>query len=69
VVAGAAGFFFWQRVGIGLLAPGILIALFDRTVRIGSTQSATGLLYVTVIFILMGEMISRYLFLTLGIPG
>lgn len=69
VAAGAAGFFFWQRVGIGLLAPGILTALVDRTVRIGSTQSATGLLYVTGIFVLMGEMISRYLFLTLGIPG
>ncbi len=69
VAAGAAGFFFWQRVGIGLLAPGILTALVDRTVRIGSTQSATGLLYVTGIFVLMGEMIARYLFLTLGIPG
>ncbi|HEU5182662.1 MAG TPA: hypothetical protein VFW45_17885 [Candidatus Polarisedimenticolia bacterium] len=69
VAAGAAGFFFWQRVGIGLLAPGILTALVDRTVRIGSTQSATGLLYVTSIFVLMGEMIARYLFLTLGIPG
>jgi hypothetical protein len=69
VAAGAAGFFFWQRVGIGLLAPGILTALVDRTVRIGSTQSATGLLYVTGIFVLMGEMIARYLFVTLGIPG
>jgi len=63
-----AAFFFWQRIGIGILAPAVLTVMVDRTVRIGSTQSATGLLYVTMIFVLMGELISRYLFLTLGVP-
>jgi len=37
-------------------------------VRIRSTQSATGLLYVTVVLVLIGEMISRFLWITVGIP-
>ena len=42
--------------------------MVGRTVRIGSTQSATGLLYVTMIFVLIGELISRYLYMTMGVP-
>jgi len=68
VAGGMAAFFFWQRIGIGLLAPAVLTFMVDRTVRIGSTQSATGLLYVTMIFVLIGELISRYLYMTLGVP-
>ncbi|MCI0568430.1 MAG: hypothetical protein L0Z52_09630 [Acidobacteria bacterium] len=68
VAGGIAAFFFWQRVGIGLLAPAVLTLMVERTVRIGSTQSATGLLYVTMIFVLIGELISRYLYMTMGVP-
>lgn len=68
VVGVRESFFFWQRIGIGLLAPAVLAILIDRTVRIRSTQSATGLLYVAVIFVLIGEMLSRFLYLTVGIP-
>ena len=68
VAGGMAGFYFWQRIGIGLLAPAILAWLVYRTIRIGSTQSATGLLYVMMIFVLVGEMISRYLYVSLGVP-
>jgi hypothetical protein len=68
VAGGIAAFLFWQRVGIGLFAPAVLTFMVERTVRIGSTQSATGLLYVTMIFVLIGELISRYLFMTLGVP-
>jgi len=68
VVGIREGFFFWQRVGIGLVAPFIVALLMSRTVRIRSTQSATGLLYVAVIFILIGEMISRFLYVAAGIP-
>jgi hypothetical protein len=60
-------FFFWQRVGIGLLAPAVLAVMVDRTVRIRSTQSATGLLYVMVFFVLIGELISRFLYVARGI--
>lgn len=61
-------FFFWQRVAIGLVAPAVLAFMVDRTVRIRSTQSATGLLYIAVIFVFIGEMISRFLYMTAGIP-
>ena len=68
-VAGVVGgFFFWQRVGIGQVAPAILACMVERTVRIHSTQSATGLLYVAIVFVLIGEMISRYLYVSMGIP-
>lgn len=62
------GFFFWSRVGIGLLLPALLTVLTDRTVRIQSTQSATGLLYVVVVLVLIGEMLSRFLYVMAGIP-
>jgi hypothetical protein len=62
------GFFFWQRVGIGLVAPAILAVMVDQTVRIRSTQSATGLLYVAVVLVVIGEMISRFLYVAAGIP-
>ena len=61
-------FFFWQRVGIGLAAPVVITFLVERTLRIRSTQSATGLLYVAVVFVIIGEMISRFLYLARGIP-
>ena len=62
------GFFFWQRVAIGLVAPAILAVMVDQTVRIRSTQSATGLLYVAVVLVVIGEMISRFLYVAAGIP-
>ena len=68
IAGGVAGFYFWQRMGIGLLAPAVLAWLVYRTVKIGSTQSATGLLYVMMVFVLVGEMISRYLYMSLGVP-
>jgi hypothetical protein len=61
-------FYFWQRVGIGWVAPAALTFMVDRTVKIRSTQSATGLLYVAVVLVLIGEMISRFLYVALGIP-
>jgi hypothetical protein len=68
IAGGLAAFFYWQRIGIGLVVPAILTFLVERTVRIQSTQSATGLLYVATFFVLMGELLSRYLYLSLGIP-
>ena len=49
-------------------SPAVLTVLVDRTVKIRSTQSATGLLYVAVVFVLIGELISRFLHLSAGIP-
>jgi hypothetical protein len=49
------------RWGIGLVAPLVLTAMAWQTARIRSTQSATGILYVVVIFCFLGEVISQVL--------
>jgi len=68
VVGVAEGFFYWQRLGIGLVGPAVLTFMIDRTVSLRSTQSATGLLYVAVVLVLIGEMVSRFLYVAFGIP-
>ncbi len=55
------GFFFWSRVGLGLVGPAVFAWMVHETARIRSTQSATGILYLSVIFVLMGEFLGRYL--------
>ena len=61
------GIFFWQRVGLGLFLTLILSVLTYFCVRIRSTQSATGILYVVLVFCLIGEVIGSYLFAKTGI--
>ena len=60
--------FFAARVLFGLLGPGLLAYMIWETVRIHSTQSATGLLYVATVFVLIGEAFSHYLFYTTLLP-
>lgn len=45
-----------MRWGIGLVATGVATALAWQTVRIRSTQSATGILYIAMTFVLLGEL-------------
>jgi hypothetical protein len=54
---------FWLvvRWGVGLLAPLALGWMAWETARIRSTQSATGILYVVVIFCFLGELTSQLL--------
>lgn len=61
------GMFFIQRIVLGLLLTLILSVLTYFCVRIRSTQSATGILYVVLVFCLIGELIGSYLFLKTGI--
>jgi hypothetical protein len=66
--AGIGGFFLWARVLFGFLGP-LLVALMTwETVKINSTQSATGLLYVATIFAIIGEILSKHIFHTNAIP-
>ncbi len=58
-----------MRLLLGILIPGVLAWMIDRTVRIRSTQAATGLLYVAFIFVLFGELTAAYLVLTTGLPA
>lgn len=47
---------------VGLAAPAILAILAWKTAQIRSTQSATGILYVVVILVFLGEVLSMVLF-------
>lgn len=46
------------RWGIGFIVPLVLAWMAWQSARIRSTQSATGILYVVVIFVFLGELIS-----------
>lgn len=61
------GMFFFQRFVLGLVLTFILSILTYYCVRIRSTQSATGILYVVLVFCLIGEIIGSYLNLKTGL--
>ncbi len=67
-IARGHGLFFWERIAAGLGIPAVLSLMIWKTAKIGANQSATGLLYVGVVFVIIGEMISKYIFLLSGIP-
>ncbi len=62
------GIFFWQRILVGLLIPAVVVGMIWGTARIGSNQSATGIMYVAIAFVFIGELAARYLFLLSAIP-
>jgi hypothetical protein len=61
------GVFLAARVGFGLAAPLALGWMAWRCVRIRSNQSATGILYVTLAFVLIGEIIAAYFLASRGL--
>jgi hypothetical protein len=61
------GIFVLQRVALGLLLTLALSILTYFCVKIRSTQSATGILYVVLVFCLIGELIAAYLFAKTGV--
>ncbi len=60
--------FVFMRAFLGVLAPIGLAWMTWKTVEIRSIQSATGILYAAVVFVLFGETISIYLSLATGQP-
>jgi hypothetical protein len=50
--------FLAMRWGMGIVGAGVSVYLARRTAAIRSTQSATGILYITTIFVLFGELAS-----------
>lgn len=60
--------FLTVRVGFGLVAPVILAWMVGECVKIRSNQSATGILYVAVVFVLIGELSGIYFLLEKGVP-
>ena len=53
--------FFWMRAGWGLLGPLALFPMVWGTVRIRSTMAATGILYVEVVAVVIGEVLGAWL--------
>jgi hypothetical protein len=61
LLSGGIGTFVLMRWAWGLLGPLALSYFIWNTVKIRSTQSATGILYVAVLFVMTGEILSQYL--------
>lgn len=53
--------FFWMRCGWGLLGPFALYPMVWGTVKIRSTMAATGILYVDVVAVVIGEVLGGWL--------
>ncbi|MGH9324922.1 MAG: hypothetical protein ACRD3V_34190 [Vicinamibacteria bacterium] len=68
VIFSTHALFFLFRSLMGLAAPLLLAGMIWQTVKIRSTQSATGLLYVALILVLFGELISSFLRVATGYP-
>ncbi len=56
------------HVAAGLAGPAVMAVMTWRTATIASTQSATGILYVALIMVIMGELASRHLLATARLP-
>lgn len=55
------GVFFWMRIGWGLIGALGLYPMIWGTVKIRSTMAATGILYVAVVAVIIGEVLGVYL--------
>jgi hypothetical protein len=55
------GIFFWMRAGWGLVGPLALYPMVWGTVKIRSTMAATGILYVDVVAVIIGEVLGGWL--------
>ncbi len=64
-----SGIFLTMRWFWGLIGPLGLAYFIWETVKLSSTRSATGILYVAVVFVLIGETMAQYLAYFHGLPG
>jgi len=62
------GIFFWMRAGWGLLGPLALFPMVWGTVKIRSTMAATGILYVAVVAVVIGEVLGGWLSAVAHVP-
>jgi hypothetical protein len=60
--------FFLFRVVWGIVGPLALSFFVWRTAEMKSNQAATGLLYVALVFVLVGELLAAYLTVATGFP-
>ncbi len=62
------GFLLNVALFLGLVVPFLLNMFVWRTLKLHATQSATGLLYVSSVSILFGDLLFKYYFFQYGIP-
>jgi len=62
------GIFFWMRAGWGLAGPLVLYPMVWGTVKIRSTMAATGILYVDVVAVVIGEVLGGWLSAVARVP-
>lgn len=62
------GIFFWMRAGWGLAGPLALYPMIWGTVKIRSTMAATGILYVDVVAVVIGEVLGGWLSAMIHLP-
>jgi hypothetical protein len=67
-VALRQGIFFWMRAGWGLIGPLALYPMIWGTVKIRSTMAATGILYVDVVAVVIGEVLGGWLSAVAHVP-
>jgi hypothetical protein len=67
-VAVRQGIFFWMRAGWGLAGPLLLYPMVWGTVKIRSTMAATGILYVDVVAVVIGEVLGAWLSAVVHLP-
>jgi hypothetical protein len=61
--------FFLFRIVWGIVGPIALSWFIWRTAEMKSNQAATGLLYVALVFVLIGELLASYLTVATGFPA
>lgn len=61
--------FFLFRIVWGIVGPIALSWFIWRTAELKSNQAATGLLYVALVFVLIGELLASYLTVATGFPA
>jgi hypothetical protein len=62
------GLFLFTRILVGLVVPGIFIYMAHDCIKRRATQSATGILYVAGLLLLIGEIIALYLSRETNLP-
>jgi protein NrfD len=62
------GIFLWQRLFFGLIGPVVLAYMTWETAKLRSTQSATGILYVDLFMVMVGELVAKYILLSAALP-
>lgn len=63
-----SGFIFLGRIIFGLVLPFVFGIMVWKSAVIRSTQSATGILYATIVLVLIGETFGKFLYMLIGIP-